>query len=82
MDKQLRRNIGHEPHSGRPPTAVTHNKIELRRSKNYVSAVRESVGIGSAAINTILNDHLKYRKLVSRWVTHSLTEGQKLGRIK
>ncbi|UYV83596.1 hypothetical protein LAZ67_23001579 [Cordylochernes scorpioides] len=42
----------------------------------------KNVGIGSAAINTIINDHLKYRKLVSRWVPHSLTEDQKLGRVK
>ncbi|UYV78080.1 hypothetical protein LAZ67_16000042 [Cordylochernes scorpioides] len=41
----------------------------------------KSVGIGTAAINTIINDHLKYRKLVSRWVPHSLTEDQKLGRV-
>ncbi|UYV65897.1 hypothetical protein LAZ67_3005837 [Cordylochernes scorpioides] len=34
------------------------------------------------AINTIINDHLKYRKLVSRWVLHRLTEDQKLGRVK
>ncbi|UYV82500.1 hypothetical protein LAZ67_21002551 [Cordylochernes scorpioides] len=33
----------------------------------------KGVGFGSAAINTIINDHFKYRKLVSRWTPYSLT---------
>ncbi|UYV70727.1 hypothetical protein LAZ67_8000384 [Cordylochernes scorpioides] len=36
--------------------------------------LEKSVHIGSAAINIIINDHLKNRKLVSRWVPHILTE--------
>ncbi|UYV70214.1 hypothetical protein LAZ67_7002216 [Cordylochernes scorpioides] len=63
-------NLEYVPRSGRPPTSVTQEKIELQQEK--------CVGIGSAAINNIINDQLKYRKLVSRWVPHSLTEDQKL----
>ncbi|UYV75638.1 hypothetical protein LAZ67_13000813 [Cordylochernes scorpioides] len=44
--------------------------------------LEKSVVIGSAAIKTIINDNLKYRKLVIRWVPHSLTEDQKLGHVK
>ncbi|UYV68086.1 hypothetical protein LAZ67_5003018 [Cordylochernes scorpioides] len=62
-----------QPRSGRPPTAVTQENIEL---------LEKSVGIGSAAINTIINNHLKYKKLVSRWVPHNLTEDQKHGGVK
>ncbi|UYV61851.1 hypothetical protein LAZ67_1006854, partial [Cordylochernes scorpioides] len=70
-DFKFGKNLEDEPRSGRPPTAVTQEKIEL---------LKKSVGIGSAAINTIINDHLKYRKLVNRWVPHGLTEYLKLGR--
>ncbi|UYV64711.1 hypothetical protein LAZ67_3001729 [Cordylochernes scorpioides] len=44
--------------------------------------LEKGVGIGSAAINTVINDHLKYRKLVSRWIPHSLTVDQKFGHVK
>ena len=37
---------------------------------------------GSAATNTIINDHLKYRKLVSRWVPYSLNDAQKLSCVE
>ncbi|UYV83906.1 hypothetical protein LAZ67_X000569 [Cordylochernes scorpioides] len=64
---------------------------EPKGSKACISIIKEapsityqqlekSVGIGLAAVNTIINDYLKYRKLVSRLVPHSLTENQKLGR--
>ncbi|UYV77872.1 hypothetical protein LAZ67_15002642 [Cordylochernes scorpioides] len=69
-------NFENEPRSGRPPTAVTRDKFELRRSKNYISTVREKCGLW------IGSNHLKYRKLVSRWLPQSLTEDQKLCRVK
>ncbi|UYV84176.1 K02A2.6-like [Cordylochernes scorpioides] len=63
-----RTNLEYEPRSGRPPTAVTKEKIELvrfllkeDRRITYQQLVK-SVGIGSASINTIINDNLKYRK--------------------
>ncbi|UYV70380.1 hypothetical protein LAZ67_7002789 [Cordylochernes scorpioides] len=77
-------NLEDEPRSGRPPTAMTQENIELVRyilreyRKITYQHLEKSVGIGSAAINTIINDHLKYRKLVSRWVPHSLTEYKNL----
>ncbi|UYV84046.1 hypothetical protein LAZ67_X000971 [Cordylochernes scorpioides] len=63
-------NLEDAPHSGRPPTAVTQEKIELVRfllredRRIMYQQLGKSGGIGSAAINTIINDHLKYRKLV------------------
>ncbi|UYV84012.1 hypothetical protein LAZ67_X000882 [Cordylochernes scorpioides] len=59
---------------------VDHQQQEDRRIT--YQQLEKSVGIGSEAISTIFNDHLKYRKLVSRWVPHSLTEEQKLGCVK
>ncbi|UYV84851.1 hypothetical protein LAZ67_X003713 [Cordylochernes scorpioides] len=66
-------NLEDEPHSALPPTA---------RLKNYILAVREKCGHWIGSNQTIIDDHIKYRKLVSRWVPHSLSEDQKLGRIK
>ncbi|UYV69299.1 hypothetical protein LAZ67_6003172 [Cordylochernes scorpioides] len=54
---------------GRPPTAVTQEKNELvrffLREDRIITyqKLEKSVGIGSEAINTTINDHLKYRKL-------------------
>ncbi|UYV64461.1 hypothetical protein LAZ67_3000804 [Cordylochernes scorpioides] len=68
------------PKSGRPPTAVTQEKIELVRFlliENLIityQRLEKCVDIGSAAITNIINDHLKYRNIVSKWVPHSLTE--------
>ena len=39
--------------------------------------IMEEVGIGTAAAETILNEHLNIRKLQSRWVPHLLTPEQK-----
>ncbi|UYV66847.1 hypothetical protein LAZ67_4003066 [Cordylochernes scorpioides] len=58
------------------------NGFENIKKRITYQQLEKSVSIESAAINTIINDHLKYRKLVSRWVSRSLTEDQKLGRVK
>ncbi|UYV84775.1 hypothetical protein LAZ67_X003451 [Cordylochernes scorpioides] len=67
-------NLEDEPRSGRPPTAVTQEKIELvrfllreDRRITYQLLEKSADIVASAAINTIINDHLKFRKLVSRW---------------
>ncbi|UYV85187.1 hypothetical protein LAZ67_X004870 [Cordylochernes scorpioides] len=64
-------NLEDELRSGRPPTGVTQEKIELVRfllkedQRITYQQLEKSVGIGSAAIGIIIYDHLKYRKLVS-----------------
>ncbi|UYV78649.1 hypothetical protein LAZ67_16002271 [Cordylochernes scorpioides] len=73
------------------PTGTEPSKVQLlmqkrplqtqntyKRRRITYQQLEKSLGIGSAAFNTIFNDNLKYRKLVSRWVTRSLTEDQKL----
>ncbi|UYV84955.1 hypothetical protein LAZ67_X004093 [Cordylochernes scorpioides] len=57
-------NLEDELRSGRPPTAVTQEKNELVRfllredRRITYQQLEKSVGIGSAAINTIIDDHL------------------------
>ncbi|UYV74202.1 hypothetical protein LAZ67_11002413 [Cordylochernes scorpioides] len=66
--KFVKTNFEDEPRSGRPPTAVTQEKIELVRIlvREYrritYQQLEKSVNIGSAVINNIISDHLNYRK--------------------
>ncbi|UYV71012.1 hypothetical protein LAZ67_8001401 [Cordylochernes scorpioides] len=75
--------LENEPRSGRPPTAVTQEKIELLRfllredRRITYQHLEKSVGIGSAANNSINNNHLK-KKLVSIWVPYSLIKKPKI----
>ncbi|UYV70905.1 hypothetical protein LAZ67_8001071 [Cordylochernes scorpioides] len=62
---------------------VNHQQqILLRQGRITYQQLEESVDIRSVAINTIINDHLKYIKLVIRWVPHILNEDQKLIRVE
>lgn len=76
-----------EARSGRPPTAVTQENVEAveklireNRRITYVELERE-LGIGSAALQTIIHDRLSIRKRCSRWVPHKLTDDQKDRRV-
>lgn len=77
-----------KPRSGRPPTAVTPENIrrvaDLIREHRNVSyeEIEETLGIGSAAVNVILHDHLGVHKLVSRWIPHLLSDDQKRDRVE
>jgi histone-lysine N-methyltransferase SETMAR len=77
-----------EPRSGRPHEAVTPENISrtlelIHQDRRIIYEQLEIViGIGSAAVQTIITDHLHLRKLVSRWVPHSLSEDQKNTRVE
>ncbi|GBP55510.1 hypothetical protein EVAR_36233_1 [Eumeta japonica] len=68
----------------------------LRRRPKTISAVwlmiktdkrvtyrqmRTSSGIGMSQVHEILHKHLAVRKLRARWISHNLTEAQKLHRV-
>ncbi len=40
------------------------------------------MGISATAINSIIHDYLKLRKVCARWVPHQLTDDQKQWRIQ
>lgn len=76
-----------EPRSGRPPTAVIPENVsrvaDLIKEHRNISyeEIEETLHIGTAAVNSILHDHLHVRRLVSRWVPHLLTDQQKEDRV-
>ena len=65
-----------DPRSGRPCTVVTEEHIEMTRNlikedaRNATQMIETHLGIGSAAVHTILHDHLKVRKICARWIPH------------
>lgn len=65
---------------GRPSTAITDENIDLVRnmidSDRHVTyaEIAASLGIGKSQIQTILQEHLRARKLCSRWIPHKLTD--------
>lgn len=85
--KRGRENLNDDPRPGRPQTAVTHEnviRVEWLLRENRHITHREIEGelkIGSQAVSTILHEHLKVRKVASRWIPHSLTEEQKSRRV-
>ncbi|MEE4247654.1 MAG: transposase [Kangiellaceae bacterium] len=76
-----------DPRSGRPSTAVTQENIASVQAmidedpRVTTAMIGEHVGIGSAAVDSILHSHLKVRKLCARWIPHVLTGPQKQARI-
>ncbi len=77
-------NFENDHRSGQPRDAVTPETvaavkelIKADRSATY-QHIQESIGIGSAAAQKIINDNLCVRKLVSRWVPRKLTLEQEV----
>lgn len=82
-----RQSFEDEPHTGRPREAVVQENIRaveqlIRKSRNITHReIEEELGIGSAAVDSILHEHLGVRKLASRWIPHLLTDEQKEQRV-
>lgn len=82
-----RESVKDEARPGRPSTAVTHEnviKVEwlIKEKRNITHReIQNELKIGSQAVSNILNDHLKVRKVSSRWIPHLLTEEQKAHRV-
>ena len=82
-----RESLQDDPHPGRPPTAALPETISAVEKMLKVDGrmtyimMQERINIGATALNTILHEHLKVRKVSARWVPHSLTEEQKERRV-
>jgi histone-lysine N-methyltransferase SETMAR len=82
-----RRSFEDEDRPGRPVEIVTDEVVQrveklVRYNRSITTReIAESVGIGSAAVQTILHDRLALRKLSSRWVPHLLSEVEKQQRV-
>ena len=77
--RRERQSVEDEPRTGRPPTAVTEENIntvrDLIESDPHITTLqmRNLLSIGLGALETILHQHLKVKKLCARWVPHQLT---------
>lgn len=85
--RDQKESIQDQPRSGRPKTAVTQENIRIVESlirdfRNITyEEIQDALGISADAVHSILHDHLRVRKLVSRWIPHLLDERQKQGRV-
>jgi histone-lysine N-methyltransferase SETMAR len=77
-----------KPRSGRPVTQTTTENIELVQSvieadphSTYDDIEAETL-LSRGTIETIIHDHLKMKKVTSRWVPHNLTLEQKQERVR
>ena len=76
-----------EKKSGRPITETITSNINAIKALiqndpaiSYSQIIQET-SLSQGTINRIINDHLKLRKLTSRWVPHKLTNSQKSKRV-
>jgi [histone H3]-lysine36 N-dimethyltransferase SETMAR len=71
------------PHSGCPRTAVNEQTIDPVRTiidndpHSTYKQIEDILGISAIAINSIIHDYLKLRKVCARWVPHQLTDAQR-----
>jgi len=80
--------IEEKPRSGRPVSETTQGNIDLVRRlieedphSTYDDLEAESE-LSCGTISNIIHDHLKMRKVTSRWVPHELTPHQKQERVR
>ncbi len=82
-----RNEIEDMPRSGRPITATSTENIEIVRqliqANPYISyaEIEAESSLYPMAIHTIIHDHLKLRKITSRYVPFQISEEQKAKRI-
>ena len=73
---------------GRPLTAVAQENIDAVRKlirddpRIMCVDIKETLGIETAVIDTILHKHLGVHKRCARWMPHCLSDDQKRARIE
>ena len=86
--REGREDVSDDPRSGRPISVLTDENIECVRQvieddphSTYDDIMAET-DLSRGTIERIIHDHLKMRKVVSRWVAHQLTDEQKQKRLR
>lgn len=80
--------IEDNPRSGRPVSKITPENIQLVQSLIQEDPhctyddIQADTELSRGTINRIIHDHLKMKKVTSRWVPHELTLEQKQLRVK
>jgi [histone H3]-lysine36 N-dimethyltransferase SETMAR len=76
-----------DPRHGRPITVVTQQNIDavkgLVKDDPHISIdyIADILDISHGSVDTILKQHLKLKKISSRWVPHKLTQQQRQQRV-
>ncbi|CAF1401941.1 unnamed protein product [Rotaria sp. Silwood1] len=86
--REGREDVSDDPRSGRPISILTVENIECVRQvieddphSTYEDIIVKT-DLSRGTIERIIHDHLKMRKVVSRWVAHQLTDEQKQKRLR
>ena len=86
--KQGSEDINDKPRQGRPITETTPVNIDKVRAViendpccSY-DEIEAETSLSRGTIQTIIHEHLKMRKLTSRWVPHKLTEKNRQDRVR
>lgn len=80
--------VENEPHNRRPRTSITPDNIKrveemiLEDRRVTVRDLSEEVGISIGSIESIIHNHLEYRKITARWVPRLLNFEQKHHRVE
>ena len=86
--REGREDVSDDPRSGRPISVLTVENIECVRQvieddphSTYEDIIAKT-DLSRGTIERIIHDHLKMKKVVSRWVAHQLTDEQKQERLR
>lgn len=83
-----RTDLSDAPRSGRPSDAVVDGKVEqcrklIMEDKHItLQEIANTLNISYGSAHTIVSEHLNCRKLVAKWVPHTLTEEQMMARVR
>ena len=86
--RESREVLEDDPRSGRPRTTLTRTNIQLVRQliedNPHISydEIEAATSINQFSINQIIHDHLKMKKMSSRWIPHELTDENRLLRLE
>ena len=86
--KMGRTSLKDEERSGRPTSVVTEENISAVEalikddSRRTYKDIEGALGNSSPSASTILHQHLRLRKISSRWVAHHLSDGLKCTRVE
>ena len=86
--KDPERDFEDAPRSGRPPTITIDENIEavkrivMRDRQLSVRRVADELGISKSRVHEIMSDHLRMKKVCTRWVPKLLTPLQRANRVE